>query len=153
MNDNRNIDLAIDKLADLAQKQGANDAKAICASIISVEDHLAALCSEPRCKNYGTSIHCPPNVGGPVQFREILKEFKKGLFFKMDVPSDILYSDAGCDLFRHLHEMAAEIEQSAIKRGFKNSKAFAGGACKRLFCNDYSECIVLSENRKCRYFG
>ena len=34
MDDNKNIDLAIDKLADLAQKQGANDAKFVLQSYL-----------------------------------------------------------------------------------------------------------------------
>jgi len=33
----------------------------------------------------------------------------------------------------------------------KNSKGFAGGSCKQLFCRDHIDCRVLAEGRTCRH--
>jgi len=70
--------------------------------------------------------------------------------FKIDVPSEILFSSECQDLFRLLHEIAAGIEQSAVQIGYPHSKAYAGGSCKRLFCQDHPNCKVLSEGGECR---
>jgi predicted metal-binding protein len=45
----------------------------------------------------------------------------------------------------------AGVEQKAIETGFEKSKAFAGGSCKDLFCDDQENCCVLSENIPCRH--
>jgi predicted metal-binding protein len=34
--------------------------------------------------------------------------------------------------------------------GYSNSKAFAGGSCKKLFCRDHLNCRVLVEGGECR---
>jgi len=35
--------------------------------------------------------------------------------------------------------------------GYRNSKAFAAGSCKKIFCHDHSECRRLSETEECRH--
>ncbi len=52
---------------------------------------------------------------------------------------------------RLLHEVAAGVEQAAVKAGYYNAQAFAGGSCKEIFCNDKADCCVLSENAECRH--
>jgi predicted metal-binding protein len=140
-----------DELTQLACELGASDATVIPTDEISVEDDLAALCKEPRCQNYGLSASCPPHVVGPAGFRKLQNKIRHALVFRIDVPSEILLSDQRRDIFQLLHEIAAGIEQAAIKRGFSNSKAFAGGSCKKLFCNEHDECRVLAEGDGCRH--
>ena len=146
----KNVKAALEKLMQLAYHLGANDAKAISTTEISVEDSLASLCREPGCENYGLSASCPPYVAGPDGFRKLLKVFDHAVVFKIDVPSEILLSDERRDIFRLLHEIASNIERAAIEMEFKNSNAYAGGSCKQIFCPDHSECRVLAENRECR---
>jgi predicted metal-binding protein len=43
------------------------------------------------------------------------------------------------------------VEQAAGEMGHSNSKAFAGGSCKDLFCHDFPACRVLSEGGECRF--
>ena len=146
----KNVKAALEKLMQLACQLGANDAKAISTTEISVEDSLADLCREPGCENYGLSASCPPHVSGPDGFRKLLKTFEHAVVFKIDVPSEILLSDERRDIFRLLHEIAASIEQAAIKMGFNDSSAYAGGSCKQVFCRDYPHCRVIAENEGCR---
>ncbi len=141
----------IAELIQLACRLGASDASLIRASDISVEDDLANLCREPRCKNFGLSAQCPPHTPGPGGFRKMREGCERALFFKIDVPNEALFSSEGHEIFRLLHEIAAGIEQSAIRLGYSHSKAFAGGSCKKAFCGDYAECRVLSEKGDCRY--
>lgn len=144
------IRTALEKLTQLACQWGASDAKAILAADISIEENLANLCREPGCENYGLSASCPPHVAGPDGFRKLLKTFKHAVVFKIDVPSEILLSDERRDIFRLLHEIGASIEQAAIKMGFHESSAYAGGSCKQIFCRDHLECRVIAENGECR---
>jgi predicted metal-binding protein len=80
-----------------------------------------------------------------------LKISVRPFFFKIDVPSEILYSSDSMEFFQLLHEIASGIEHSAVKMGFTNAQAYAGGPCKKIFCDDHSECLALSEKGKCRH--
>jgi predicted metal-binding protein len=138
------------ELTKLACRLGATNAKVISTSEISIEDGLANLCREPQCENYGLSASCPPHVAGPSGFRRLLENFVQAVVFKIDVPSEILLSSNRREVFRTLHEIAASIEHSAVEMGYNNSRAYAGGSCKRLFCYDYTYCRVLKEKGECR---
>jgi predicted metal-binding protein len=140
----------LEKLTQLACQLGASDANAICTDDISVEDDLANLCREPGCENYGLSASCPPYVEGPAGFRKLLKTFEHAVVFKIDVPSEILFSEERRYIFRLLHEIAASVERSAIEMGFHDSNAYAGGSCKQIFCWKHPDCRVISENGECR---
>jgi predicted metal-binding protein len=146
----QNVWEALEKLTQLAYQLGASDANAISTTEISVEDSLADLCREPGCENYGLSASCPPHVSGPDGFRKLLKTFEHAAVFKIDVPAEILLSDERRDIFRLLHEIAANIEKAATEMGFSNSSAYVGGSCKQIFCRDHPDCRVLAENGECR---
>jgi len=133
-----------------AQKAGASKAKIISAKDIVVDDNLADMCREPRCENYGLSKSCPPHVSGPSVFKKKLEKFNQAIFFKIDVPSEMLYSSERRELFQLLHEIAVGIETSAVNMGFASAQAYAGGSCKKIFCHKYAECLALSEKGKCR---
>jgi predicted metal-binding protein len=133
-----------------AQKAGASEAKIISTKEIVVDDNLADMCRKPRCENYGLSKSCPPHVSGPSAFKKKLEKFHRAIFFKIDIPSDVLYSSERRDFFQLLHEIAANIETSAVEMGFVRAQAYAGGSCKKIFCRDHAECLALSEGGKCR---
>ena len=149
--ENYNVRKDLDELTQLTCRIGASDAAVIPASEISIEDDLAKLCQEPQCENYGMSTSCPPHVPGPAGFREYQKTFQHAVVFKIDVPSEILLSSQGREIFQLLHEIAANIEQAAVKMGYSHSKGFAGGSCKALFCRDHSDCCVIAEGAACRH--
>jgi predicted metal-binding protein len=133
-----------------AQQFGASEAKIISARDIVVDHHLAEMCREPRCENYGLSKSCPPHVSGPFVFKQVLEKFNQAIFFKIDVPSEVLYSGERREVFQLLHEIASGIETSAVKMGFVDAQAYAGGSCKKIFCHNHGECLALSEKGKCR---
>ena len=143
-------DGVLKELVESACRFGASDATAVSVSDISVEEALADLCRGSRCENYGLSAGCPPNVSGPTGFRELLKTVEQVVVFKIDVPWEILLSNERRDIFRLLHEVAANIEQAAVEKGYPDSKAFAGGSCKQIFCYNHPRCRVIEKGEPCR---
>ena len=142
-------------LVEIALKagRGAIEAFLIPASEIVVEDNLAKICFDPGCHNYGASPGCPPHVAGPPAFREWLKECDQALFIKIDVPMESLLSFEYRDIMRLLHEIVADVEVEAVKSGYVNSRGFAGGSCKELFCSTFTDCNVLERKSECRNPG
>ncbi len=140
----------LDSLAELAIGMGASEAKAIPSSAVSAEDHLAALCKETKCPNYGLSPTCPPSVEGPPWLREYLKGIDQVIFIKVDLPSDVMYSAQRREIGKLLHFIVIQVEEAALEMGLAKSKAFAGGSCKNLFCTDKAKCRVLYGDGNCR---
>ena len=140
----------MNELIQVALSMGADNAALIPTCDISVEENLAGFCATPRCENYGLSKSCPPHVAGPSGFRDLLKHFKHAIVIKIDVPMDIILSDERRHVMKLLHETTAEVEQAAVKMGYPDSRAFAGGSCKQSFCHDHARCRVLSDGGKCR---
>ena len=144
-------DTRLTDLIDFAYRSGATAVALVPVENICVEDRLAERCREPRCENYGLSGSCPPHVPGPGAMRSQLKTFKQAIFFKIDIPSDILYSSGQREIFQLLHEIAAGIEQQAVSMGFVRSKAYAGSSCKQLFCGEHLHCQVVTGKGPCRH--
>ena len=152
MNDNpETMAAALEFLAHTARENGASDATAVLTSDITVDESLTNFCRDSGCENYGLAVNCPPNVSGPAGFRELLKGYDRAVVFRIDVPTEVLLSKENRDVFRSLHKIASGVEKAAIEKGYVRSKAFAGGSCKRLFCEEQAECRVLAENGKCRH--
>ncbi len=141
------------QLLQEAREAGAADAALLPTEDIVVQDILAARCHSPKCINYGLSKSCPPYVPGPEAMRDKLARFSQAVFLKIEVPSATLYSSQGLELFQLLHEIAAGLEQSAVKKGFTSAEGYAGNSCKKLFCQDYLQCRVLEEDGQCRNPG
>jgi len=131
---------------------GATDAALIASSEIRIEAELAALCSgDTPCKNLGKAPSCPPHVGGPDEFIKWRDKSPYTIVVRIDVPTEIMFSEEGREIMRLLQENLAVLEQVAMDMGFTQSKAFAGGSCKNVWCFDHPTCRVLSENDPCRY--
>jgi predicted metal-binding protein len=150
-------DAELNRLIHDARQSGASGVKIVSAGEITVDPHLAERCREPRCRNYGLSKSCPPHVSGPAEFEKQLERTKQAIFFKIAVPAeildtpDMLFSVESRELFQLLHQIAAVIEASAVRMGFTDAHAFAGGSCKNIFCHDHAECLALSDNGNCRH--
>ncbi len=149
-NNHPDINSHLDHLLRLAIQSGASRAGIIPVEEISAEEDLAILCRKPQCRNYGLAANCPPHVSGPSGFKKLLENMQHAIVIRIDVPSSILFSDQRHDIMKLLHEVAANIEQSAVEMGFTFSKAFAGSSCKKIFCHEHATCRVISENGKCR---
>ncbi len=136
-----------------AEKSGATGVVVFPAEEIRVDDELAEMCRDGRCAYYGLSKSCPPHVSGPDAFGKKRDIFSRALFFKIEVPSEIMYSSERREVFQLLHETAAGIEKIALELGFADAEAYAGGSCKNIFCSDHADCRVLSGNGECRNPG
>lgn len=141
----------LDELIRYARQCGADGAACMAAADIVVDPQLAERCINPRCGHYGLSRSCPPHVGGPEALQQTLAHYRRALFFKIDVPADLLLSDERRQIFRLLHETAAGIERFAAEMGFAKAQAYAGGSCKAIFCDDHCECGALSAAGRCRH--
>lgn len=137
-----------------AIRLGATSSAIISSKAIQVKDDLAALCNgEYSCPNYGLAASCPPYVGGPVEFRKWQAQSKYSITVKIDLLTSVMFSDERKGVMQLLHQIVAAVEQKAIEIGFINSKGFAGGSCKDLFCEDQEMCCVLAENKPCRHIA
>ena len=130
---------------------GVTAARVVPAGGITVDPKLADMCREPRCECYGLSKSCPPHVSGPTGFRRQLEKFCRAIFFRIDVPSEVLFSSERREIFQLLHELAAGIEAQAVAMGFTRARAYAGGSCKQIFCHDKPACRVLAGKGPCRH--
>jgi predicted metal-binding protein len=146
------LDQIVKNLTSSAVQLGATCAAFVAADRIVIEDALARLCREPRCGSFGLSASCPPHVPGPAKFRQWINASKGAIFFKIEVPSENLFSEDRREVMALLHYIASQTEQNAIEQGYVNSRAFAGGSCRKIFCREQSNCAVLA-NEKCRNPG
>ena len=136
----------LEQLTQEAKRLGASASTIISSKEIQVKDDLAALCNgKYTCPSYGLAASCPPHVEGPVEFRKWQAQSKYSITVKIELPTSIMFSDERKGVFQLLHQIVAVIEQKAIALGFENSKAFAGGSCKELFCDDQENCCVIVE--------
>jgi len=140
------------QLAQEAERLGATSSAIISSKAIQVKDNLAALCNgEYTCPNYGLAASCPPHVEGPVEFRKWQAQSKYAITVKIELPTSVMFSDERKGVMQLLHQIVAAVEQKAVESGFKKSKAFAGGSCKALFCENQEKCCVLADNKPCRH--
>ncbi len=131
-----------ENLVQFALSQGASDARIIAAKDIPVEDKLAEFCA--TCPSFGFSMSCSPHVSGPSGFRNLTLQRPWAVVIRLVVPLSALFSNEKRELGKFLHELVAAIEARAAGMGYKNSRAFAGGSCKSIFCRDHAECRRLS---------
>ena len=143
--------IKLPQLLETAKEKGATDAVILAPHQVIVDETLAEKCLSPRCENYGLSRSCPPHVTGPKDFMAMLKNCEAALFFKIDLPKDLLFSSDRRECFRLLHQVASGIEPKAIQWGFKGASAYAGGSCRNIFCYDEASCRVIDEKSPCRH--
>jgi len=142
----------LEQLTLEAKRIGATSTAILLSNEIQVEDNLAALCNgEYPCPNYGIAASCPPYVEGPAEFRKWQDQSRYSIVVKIELPTSVMFSDDREGVSQLLHHIVATVEQKAIERGFKNSRGFAGGSCKILFCGDHEKCCVVAEKKPCRH--
>lgn len=142
----------IEHLTQEAITLGATSSALISSKDIQVKENLALLCNgEYTCPNYGLAASCPPHVKGPDEFRKWQARSEYSITVKIELPISVMFSDERKGVMQLLHRTVAVVEQKAIAMGFKDSRGFAGGSCKELFCEDQQSCIVIAEDKPCRH--
>ena len=137
------------KIVDEALAAGATGARFFDPRRLVVEERLAGYCREPRCPNYGISPSCPPHVQGPAAMRQWRDAAEYGLAITIEAPIDVLHSSQRFEIMFVLHEIVAAAERQAMAAGYSGSMGFAGGSCKKTFCDEYPECARLA-GQTCR---
>ncbi len=139
-------------LKQTAIRFGATDSAVISSGDIRTDNDLAALCSgEYTCPNYGLAASCPPHVEGPEQFRKWQEKSRYSITVKIELPTSVMFSDERKEVMRLLHQVVAGVEKRAVELGFSRSRAFAGGSCKPLFCEENNTCCVVADKLPCRH--
>jgi predicted metal-binding protein len=138
------------KLQKKALELGASEAKIISVDRIPVEDEVVEMCKAHLCKGYGKSANCPPHVMGPGQARGWIEKYETALFFKIDVPPQVLLSEDRFKTFKRVYLITSKLEASARDEGFPHAAGLAAGSCKPVFCKGRS-CDALTDQGECRY--
>ncbi len=147
----------LDKYQKLALELGAAEAKIIDAGIIPVDERVYIKCLYPRCLFYGTNANCPPHSLSitPDFTRSIIAKYKHAVIFRVKVPTEVmvnpdLVNDRRAAQLK-IFEIVSKVEGDAFRDGHYFALGFAGGPCKRLFCED-QECSALVPGQSCRAF-
>ena len=139
-------------LVQTAIELGATDAAVIASADIAIRKDLADLCNgNPRCEQYGLAPSCPPHVAGPAGFRKWQRSSETAVVVRIDLPTAVMFSDQRREIMQLLHEVAAGVEKKAIEMGYVGSRAFAGGSCLKIFCQEHADCRVLARQKECRH--
>ena len=142
------------QLKQEAIRFGATDSAVISSGDIRTDEELAALCNgEYTCPNYGLAASCPPHVEGPEQFRKWQEKSRYSITVKIELPTSVMFSDGRKEVMRLLHQVVAGVEKKAVEFGFSHSRAFAGGSCKPLFCEENNTCCVVADRLPCRHMN
>ncbi len=144
------MSLKLNELMQLAFRLGAGAVGIIGAGDVPVDDDLAKVCRETPCEAYGLSLSCPPHVSGPAGFRKLIRKTRHAVVIRLDVPSSIMFSNECNEVMQLLHEIVSGVERAAVRMGYAESKGFAGGSCKKIFCREHAACRVLSGQGECR---
>ena len=140
----------LQQIIQTALDNGASQAAVISPKDIFTKQSFANFCKDPGCPNYGNSMSCPPHVSGPEGFRKKLEQSQYAVAIRLEVDAASLLGDERPQVFRLLQEMTAATELKAKSLGFTKSEGFAGGSCKRSFCDTYDSCRVLAGDGTCR---
>jgi predicted metal-binding protein len=145
----------LEKYRKRAIELGASDAKVITTDMVILDERVRAKCMYPKCRRYGTNINCPPYTPDVNQTRKIVENYKYGIFFKLDVPSEDIAgplakeSRAYGPYSAKRAEIVAKLEAEAFHDGYHLALGFGGGSCKGHYCPDV-ECDALKPGQACR---
>ncbi|MFC1940588.1 DUF2284 domain-containing protein [Chloroflexota bacterium] len=133
---------------------GATDAKVITVDKVFIDERVVAKCAYPKCPGYGTSANCPPYAMNPDQVRNVVKNFRYGIFIKLEMPSqdtagiEARKMDLASPYRRKIAEIVAKIEAQAFYDGHYLAVGFSSGSCKSIFCRD-KDCQALVQGQSC----
>lgn len=145
---------------------GAAGAALLTGDQVHVDSRVRIKCIIPKCTEYGSCAHCPPHSIGPDEIREIVKQFKRALLIKVEVPSEIVAGESDVKIsaegriipndtlrtlltgYRKVFEIVTLIESQAYYDGHYLATGFGAGSCHAVYCN-FQPCQLLN-NQPCR---
>lgn len=141
----------LEKYRQKALELGADDAKAIAASMATVDERVRLKCAIPPCPNYGRCGYCPPNTPDLEFIRQALSRYHWAIFFKNDVPPEDFadinrYYPHGRKHQLKTDEISARLESVAFADGYRFALGFGAGGCRDTLCNG-GLCQMLDSGR------
>lgn len=154
MNEGR-LEEDLERYRRRALEMGASNAAVLDAGEIPVDERVTLKCQVPRCFGYGAGAHCPPNTLKPAELRELLKKYRRAVFFIMDVPSGVIVRDKATikervEAYRNVYKIVTEVESMAFYDGHYLAFGFGAGSCRHTFCGEHKTCRAL-EGDRCRF--
>lgn len=134
---------------------GATRAAVLNADEIPVDERVTLKCRIPRCFGYGACAHCPPHTIKPAELRELLRKYRKAVFFTRDIPPEVIVRNKATikervDAYQSIFKMVSDIESMAFYDGHYLAFGFAAGSCRHTYCGQQKSCLAL-EGDKCRF--
>ncbi len=138
-----------------ALEMGASRAAVIRAEEIPVDDRIPLKCQIPRCFGYGVGAQCPPNTLKPAELREYLKQYKRAVFFTIDLPPEVIVRNKATikeriDATHKLLNMVSQIESMAFYDGHYLAFGLGAGSCRHGLCAQHDDCQAMKGER-CRF--
>jgi predicted metal-binding protein len=148
----------LNKYKEEAIKLGASDARVKKSYEVIIDERAYLKCVYPKFYYYGTNANCPPYSIKPDLMKKIIKSYKYGIIFTLEVPSeafvgsyDVLIKKGKMTASRKkMYEINSKLETMAFYDGYYFALGFAGGPCKSFFCNNL-ECQALTSGKPCRF--
>ena len=138
-----------------ALELGASKAVALGVEEIPVDERVTLKCQIPRCFGYGVSANCPPNTLKPAELREILRKYRRAVFFIKDVPPEVIVRDKATIKervaeYQEVFRIVSEVESMAFYDGHYLAFGFAAGSCRHSYCSRQEDCRAV-KGEKCRF--
>lgn len=145
----------LERYSDKLLELGATKAAIVNADDIPVDDRVVLKCRIPVCFGYCSCINCPPHAMKPSELRELLKGYKRAIFFTKDVPPEVIVRDKATikervAAYQSIFAMVSEIESMAFYDGHYLAFGFGAGSCRHTYCGLEKSCQVL-DGGKCRF--
>lgn len=119
-----------DDTENLKQKAfeiGADDVYIVLPQELIFDDRAILQCY--NCKNFGKKQTCPPHKIN-VNFEEMIKKYKKGLFVLVKFDSSLDFAKAREQSTNKLHHILLKLEKEAFSQDNHFTTSFIGGSCK-----------------------
>ncbi len=145
----------LQKYVQLALDRKAKRVKVIPAHKIPLDVRVKYKCQYPVCRNYNTSINCPPHTASVEQMRELIQAYKYVVVLALDFPSERIVAEGGegdnIEDRRLMCYIVSAVESQAFYDGYYFAMGFGAGPCRPTWCKGQT-CRAL-EGKGCSFLG
>jgi predicted metal-binding protein len=87
--------------------------------------------------------------------RDILKSYRRAVFFTKDVPPEVIVRDKATieervAAYQNIYQIVTDVESMAFYDGHYLAFGFGAGSCRHTFCGLEEDCRAL-KGQKCRF--
>jgi len=162
-------DADLEKLRKGAIETGAAKAVVISASDVIIDPRVRLKCMIPKCYMSGSCGHCPPHGYSIQEVKNIVSQFERAVFFRVEVKSNIIAAES---LYKAVESgvmdregnafnlggyyilvfsIAKILQKRARAMGYTKTHGFAAGNCRDPFCHLQPHCQDLMTENGCRH--